>query len=673
MKNMNLGKVKGALRSNRGVQALAVFMVAIMVLSVVLLWSPAASTQYAPPDAQNELPEEFYVLVDEPKDEDGMAFVAALSSIQFVNGNYHPMFVLDNGQLDDHQLATVQTMSVYDAPFLLFTDSLDTQSYVEDQLGVDDVITYPADDDILATFQGFQGHISVASYAEAMWAAPLAQVENKVIILGQRTFISQEDVWNELISGHQLDPNYIVITNPIDYMTTPFNEYHIASLSAVAASLAAGHTGDNEAEGPGTTALVLTDWDAVADATVGYMDAVLNAHSIGLYLKLRDMWATFGPFEYVCLVGSGAAVPQFKFPDETDPSPQNTEGDGLVSSDSAYGFLDDDPYTMDTAVGRVINLNVQGVSNQISRTFGYDYIDRVVTVETSTGQEMVDWSNKVSIWNGFEVADQRKQMTPGRFMIRDATDEGMEWEYIRTSGNEGLRDFYGKEVDMQPVLTSSGLLVYRGHGSWHATFYVYEPNEAHTRGRLEGWVKVPGDPTPSLHDLYMPPSTALLFSCENAKIDGINWGDFKVDLDLTFSLNWFYSGAVGLVASTEVSFSRIGQDIFSWIGEITGDHDWDHNNAMYAFNVDAMMNHEETYGTVGKALQWAENRYIANHDNQVDPFHQDPQNPDWTSDLGADWKTVCMYAAYGDPAHRPGFTTPGANDYDPWHNGPDDK
>jgi len=669
MVELGLGMVTGLFRSKRGVQVVAVLVAIILMLTVIVIWSPAASTEYTAPPVENDLPQQYYVLVDEPEDEMDMAFIAALSSIQFTNDNYHPMFILDGGELDDHQLYTVQTMSGYDAEFLLFSDSEDTQRYVTDQLGEERVTTYPASDDILATFYGFKGFISVASYAEAMWVAPLAQVENKVIILGERTFISQEDVWNELVKGHGLDPNYVVVANPNDWMTIPFNEYHIPSLSAAAASLAAGHTGDNEGTA-GTTALVVTQWEPYADESVGYMDAQRNAHAIGLLLKLREMWADLGPWEYLCIVGSAAAIPQFDFPDKTDPT--TFEGDGEVSSDVAYGFLDDDEYTMDCAVGRVVNLNVQGVSNQISRTFGYDYIDRVVTVQTSTGAETVDWSNKVSIWNGFEVADQRKQMTPGRFMIREATDEGMEWQYIRTSGNEGARDYFGKEVDIEPVIESSGLVVYRGHGSWHATFYVYEPNEVHTRGRLEGWVKIPGDPTPSTHNMYLPPSTALLFACENAKIEGMNFGDFKVDLDLTFALNWFYGGAVGLVAATEVSFSRIGQDIYSWIGEVTGDHDWDHNNAMYAFNVDGIVNHEDEYGTIGRTLQWAENRYIKNHDNQVDPFHQDPDSPDWTSDLGADWKTISMYACYGDPAHAPGFTQPGSNGYDPWHNGAGD-
>jgi hypothetical protein len=93
---------------------------------------------------------------------------------------------------------------------------------------------------------------------------------------------------------------------------------------------------------------------------------------------------------------------------------------------------------------------------------------------------------------------------------------------------------------------------------------------------------------------------------------------------------------------------------------------------MYAFNVDGLVNHEDQYGTIGRTLQWAENRYIKDHNNEVEPFHQDSSASNW-ADIAPDWKTVCMYACYGDPAHAPGFTAPGANSYDPWHNGPDDQ
>jgi hypothetical protein len=218
-----------------------------------------------------------------------------------------------------------------------------------------------------------------------MWAAPLAQVEGKVIVLGQRTFLAQEDVWAELTGTHGLRPNYIVVANPGDWQVLPFDEYHVPMLSAVAAELAAGHTSPNEDEAAGTTALVLTRWEPKADDTIGYMDPQLNADAIGLLLKLREMWAEYKSFEYVCLVGSAAAVQQGDLPDTTSTDPASIEGDGNVSCDVAYGFLDSDDKTMDAAVGRVVNLNVQGASNQIARTFGYSYIGDTVEVSTPTG------------------------------------------------------------------------------------------------------------------------------------------------------------------------------------------------------------------------------------------------------------------------------------------------
>lgn len=664
-----VGRVK-ALFKNKVV--LALLMTAIVVI-VVVVRVPSGTTTPTLPPASVQLPDKFYILVDEPKDQDGMAFVAALSSIQWAGGSYHPLFVLDRGELDDHQLWTVSTMTGYAAPFVLFTNSEETRMSVEAQLGADMVTTYPATDGVLASFLGFNGAISVSSYAEAMWVAPLAQAEGKVIVLGQRTFLTQEDVWAELTAARGLKANYVVVANPDDWQLLPFNEYHIPKLSAVAAELAAGHTSPNEAEKAGTTALVLTRWEPKADDSVGYMDPALNADAIGLLLKLREMWAEYGPFEYVCLVGSAAAVRQFDFPDTTSTDPASVEGDGNVSCDVAYGYLDSDDKTMDAAVGRVVNLNVQGASNQIARTFGYAYIGDTVEVATPTGPQSVNWRNQVSIWNGFEVADKRLQMTPGWFMVRDSKDEQMSFDYMRTTGNSGVWDVIdGKEVDIQPVMEGSGLVVYRGHGSWHATFYVYEPNEQHTRGRLEGWVKIPGDPTPSVHNMHLPPSTAILVACENTKIEGMNFGTSKVDLDLSFPLNFFYGGGVGLIGASEVSFSRLGQDFYSWVGLVTKNPDWDLNNAMFAFNVDSFMDHEAEHGTVGKALQWAENRYIKDHNGQVDPLHQDPSGATWVSDLSAHWKTVAMYTALGDPAHAPSMSASGANGFDPWHNGAGD-
>ena len=123
---------------------------------------------------------------------------------------------------------------------------------------------------------------------------------------------------------------------------------------------------------------------------------------------------------------------------------------------------------------------------------------------------------------------------------------------------------------------------------------------------------------------------------------------------------------MGLVAATEVSFSNLGQDIKDTGVLITGNGHWDLNNCWYGFTLDGIINHEEEHGTIGKAHQWAENRYIhnPNKDSLVSPF--EPANG------RADWKEVTMFACYGDPAFRPYSPSPGAGSFDPWHNGPED-
>jgi hypothetical protein len=420
-------------------------------------------------------------------------------------------------------------------------------------------------------------------------------------------------------------------------------------------------------------AYVMTDYEPSTEE-LGYMDPELNSRAIGISMGLREMNAEFGPIEYICLVGSAEAVPQFLLPDETDSDPNSVEGDGHVESDVLYGFLDDDIYVMDAAVGRIINYNVQGASNQISRTLGYDYIlDQTEVSYSMGGTQTVNWKNHASVWNGFEVADQRLQMTPGFYATDDFEDEGFVAEYMRTTGNEGVWGSVQnpgsatetfKETEMRPIVESSSIMTYRGHGSWHATYYVYEPEEAtdpQGKSRLEG--KDPSHPD-SVADYFLPPQVFVSSCCENAKVQGAHWWGGVLDMEMLWVTNYFYAGGVGMIAATEVSFSNLGQDLYALVGRITGNPQWDLNNAWYAFSVDGLLNHEDEYGTIGKAHQWAENRYIKYHDSSISPFDRG---------TSAHWKEVAMYACYGDPAFQPHQTRPGANNVDPWHNGPDDE
>jgi hypothetical protein len=142
---------------------------------------------------------------------------------------------------------------------------------------------------------------------------------------------------------------------------------------------------------------------------------------------------------------------------------------------------------------------------------------------------------------------------------------------------------------------------------------------------------------------------------------------------MSFPLNYFNAGGVGLIAATEVSYSKLFQDKDAIIGENSrgiifeeGNHKWDNNNCWFAFPLDGLINHEEEYGTIGKAHQWAENRYInnPNKSSQTSPFDRG---------TSVDWKEVAMFACYGDPSFKPFQPNAGANSYDPWHNGPDDE
>ncbi|MCK5561868.1 MAG: hypothetical protein KAJ51_14810, partial [Thermoplasmata archaeon] len=470
--------------------------------------------------------------------------------------------------------------------------------------------------------------------------------------------------------------NYIVIVNPYDISWESLSEnvqnydvydssFHVPALSAVAAEVAAYHEAYVLTDyTPSTTPIYTHDTAGSYDMDANYQ---LNSRAIGTYLALMNLTKLHGIPEYVCIVGSAAAVPQFQLP-------PNGDGDVLVNSDVIFGFLDDDKYTMDAAVGRIVNLNVQGASNQIARTYGYNnFIENVIVdySDIAGGTQDVDWRHHGASFSGYEITYERMQATPGRWICDDYEDEGMEYEYFGPSGageliGDGAKN--SDERDIGTICSASGFVAYRGHGSDTGSMYsvrVYGPNGE--EGVLRG---------EEARDLDLPPQVCSFVACMNGKIHGTGFGVDAGDaeFDKLFSVNYIYGGAVALMGATEVSYSNVGQDIDSlWaeygLGIVHDDnHEWDLNDAWYAFFWDGILNHEEEYGTVGKALQWAENRYIAYHDNAVSPF-------DCTDDgnLGGHWKELAMFVVYGDPSFQPYMTSGGGNSVDPWHNGDDDK
>lgn len=611
-----------------------------------------------------ELPENYIIIVQEPESEEERAMVAALSVLAVHDGEFHPMFLLEEGILDDHALHTIENSNYVDATKFLFTNDPAMVSEISDQVSnvIEKPFTTKEFNREMQSYIGYNGKISVGSYEEAMWVAPLANFENKVIVLGKPTYHAQEEVWDELYANG-VTGRYIIITNPDDWMgqerfftvyESHNSTYHIPSLSLVAAELAAYHQ-----------AYVLTDinvktqFPSEYDGLIPSDDPHVNDEAISTLVMLRNINIQYGGIEYICPVGSAEAVPQFDLEDHSGSEPDYT------SSDVVYGFLDADPYTMDAGFGRIVNYNAQGAFNMVARTWGYDQLQEEVTVTTDEGTRTENWKTHGSSWNGYEVADIRLQNTPGVLFQQDLEDEGFTCDYYSTLGpgatGEGI-----PASNIRAGLEVSGLVAYRGHGSWHGSIYQwgyfmyagtgiigYGDDE---RGHLEGTVA---------RTFFYPPQIGMIVSCENTKIHGLSYGGDPIEMDRAFATNYLYGGAVGLCGATEVSYSNIGQDGYTLVSPVTGDAEWQNNDLWYAAFWDNMLDgafengeHIGPEPTAGNALMYAENRYM---------FDNPGHSPLLQEGDGVHWKEVAMFTYYGDPAFHPYHMIEGPNNFDPWH------
>jgi hypothetical protein len=368
----------------------------------------------------------------------------------------------------------------------------------------------------------------------------------------------------------------------------------------------------------------------------------------------------FGPAEYVEIVGSAPAVPQFLMQ-------INSEG-AVTNSDIMYGFLDDDLHTMDASVGRLIQYDESLASNQLLKTYLFD--DFVDTVEVNYrsvagGTHQKNWRTHGASFSGFDITYKRMQATPGRWICKDYEDAGFTYDYVGPFGTgnqiaDGVIN--SMENSLGEICKGSGYVAYRGHGSDSGSLYgirVYGPNgEEFQLGYDEASA------------LDLPPQVAFFVSCLNGKIYGHGPGtdpNSDVDFNRLFTLNYLSAGPAVLIGATEVSYSNIGQDLTSLPAEylpFSDDHQWDHNDAWYAWVWDGILDHPGEHGTTGKAVQWSENRYMKYPpNNQPTPFEPGDE---------ADWYEVTFFALYGDPAFRPAIDPNTSSGYDPWHNGEDD-
>ena len=641
-------------------------MLALLIVVILLIGALAIPKMLEDDEEDSitptvELAENYVIIVDEPESEEERAMIAALSALAVHDGVYHPMFQVEGDTLDDHTMWTIEHSTFSEATKYLFTNDPAIVTSVGGQVSnvVEMPFTRKEFNTAMQSFIGYDGKISVGSYKEAMWVSGLANLQNKVITLGSSSYGAQEDVWDELYENG-VTGRYVIITDPDDWQGaetyyTIFNgenaSYHIPSLSLVAGELAAKHQ-----------AYVITDIDMkseFSDEFVGLIpsdDPHVNDEAISTLIMLRSINENYGGIEYITPIGSAEAVPQFELEDHSNSEPDYT------SSDVVYGFLDDDPYTMDAGFGRIVNLNSQGAFNMIARTWGYAEIDSEVTVTSDEGTRTENWRTHGSSWNGFEVADVRLQNTPGMLFQQDMEDEGFSCDYYSTVGAGG-QDNGIPASNIRAALEVSGLVAYRGHGSWHGSIYqwgYYVESAAgigdDERNHLEGT---------EAGDQFYPPQVGMIVSCENSKIHGLEYGGDQIEMEKLFATNYLYGGAVGLCAATEVSYSNIGQDGYTLASPVTGNSEWQNNDLWYAAfwdNIlDGAFDNGEHIGpepTAGNALMYSENRYM-----QTNPGH----SPMLQEGDGVHWKEVAMFTYYGDPAFSPDHYIEGPNDFDPWH------
>ncbi|MFW3145236.1 MAG: C25 family cysteine peptidase [Thermoplasmatota archaeon] len=615
-----------------------------------------------------ELPADFMIITDYPSSEEEQLSIATLTTVQFHGGEYHPLVICDpEGGLSRQLQFTLSNLKT-DREKILFTNEEGTLTRLNTQLGdvgvspIKEENVYPLINGVSARFKGFSGMMTVASYEEALWSTVYAKKNNLGMMKGGSTFNSQEQVWAELRTM-DLTADYVIVANPRDHSvesirgTPDYDTYDDAfftpDMSVMAAQMAAYHD-----------AFVITNTTPV-DSVEWELDMELspNRRAVGVHEKMKQINTEFGPAEYITLAGSAPAIPQFLV------RSGGMEGD-IVNSDVIYGFLDTDDSQMDAAVGRIIQYDASLASNQLLKTYLFDDYSDTVAAEyrdVAGGTHEKEWKKHGASFSGFEITYERMQATPGRWICNDYEDAGFSYDYVGPF-NTGNKFFDGvinsMENDISEICEVSGYVAYRGHGSDTGSLYgirVYGPNGEEHQLRYS-----------DAANMDIPPQVAFFVSCLNGKIYGHGPGTDPandVAFDKLFTLNYLSAGPAVLVGATEVSFSNIGQDLTSIPAEylpFIDDHQWDHNDAWYAFVWDGILNHPGDHGTVGKAVQWSENRYI-----RYPPNNQpSPMKPNGE----VDWYEVTFFAVYGDPAFRPAIDPSGGQgDFDPWHNGDADQ
>ncbi len=386
-----------------------------------------------------------------------------------------------------------------------------------------------------------------------------------------------------------METDYLIVANPND-----FNESFadVPHLSTFASTLAAYRGG-----------IVLT-------VEGNYTNIYNTTHTAVPLMEEYGMEPTF-----LAMMGDAKALPfgyqSFECYNEDGYPDQNP-----VASDNDYANFDDNPYTVELAVGRLLNKNLREMSEYMHRNIHYeDYLENpsaplapAPTIRHTEGGVLDGWNNNAVVYCAFgawfdpkaEHYCWREFYENGNFNTEDDTPESH-------SQYSGLVD------DETSILThdfamSNFVAIDADHGNKYSTV------------------------TFNSEDLQeMPPNVIFGVSCM------LGWTD-NVDIERSMTYTMMEKGCHAFLAASSITYGVISTDTVT--DYPTEENDKAGNGLCRLFYEDAIANDH----SVGVAMMDAKND-LMNTDKWDGIFNDE----EWEINQVVCWEYQC----YGDPAFNP--------------------
>lgn len=371
----------------------------------------------------------------------------------------------------------------------------------------------------------------------------------------------------EFLKGYFGGVSYITITNSEDV----YSQHGIAGISCLASYLSASREG-----------LVLNcpferlpantfqmEGQAIADAASNsnqlikteFEKLLTNMESYGVYSRYVNQ------APYLAILGDPYSIPFYYF-ENPDPSIYPSSDDAWIATDDYYADLDEDPYHVELAAGRVLALSTQGVAALISRSIFYDQYMSCWEADSRVNDlENCEWKDTAYVakgddWNGA--------------MWVSTSDYWVEVNYLRVQGytvHTTQRRATGATVS-QGILhyySSSSMIYVMAHGSPDS----YQMVDSVESSEVRGW--------------EMGPSVQILTSCSAARTD-------VPDIENTISLTFIEVGTNAYIGGTRTENAGASPTLSSYA-------------------IESMVSSDES---VGIACRDAKNKYMEGRDDNYE-------------------------------------------------------